>query len=108
MYSYRAWRGRRLEEEVPEAVTGFRWFAEVCQPTLASVPDRLRGQLEGAELVHQILEHRWYMSEREGSEISIPEVLPAYVREILTKLSGPTVEASPLTPSPSVGNPGQD
>ena len=32
-----------------------------------------RGKLEPAEIFHEILEHRWYLSERAGSEVSIFE-----------------------------------
>lgn len=107
MYSYRAWRSGHLQEEVPEAVSGFRWFAEVYQPTLALVPEAFRSRLEDAELFHQILEHRWYMSEREGREIGLPEVVPAYVEEVLMKLPEPAVQASPLTSSAGGVPPGR-
>lgn len=108
MYSYRAWRTGALKEEVPEAVSGFRWFSEVYQPTLELVPDELRSRLEDAELFHQILEHRWYMSEREGREVGLPEVVPAYVEEVLEGIPEPVVEPSPLTASPGPGGPKED
>ena len=103
MYSYRAWQTGIQGEAVPEAVSAYRWFSEIYQPTLAAVPDELRGRLEDAELFHQILEHRWYMSEREGRELGIEEVIPAYVEDVLRCLPEPAVEPSPLNASGDAG-----
>jgi hypothetical protein len=88
-------------------VSAYRWFSEVYQPTLAAVPAKFRRRLDDAELFHQILEHRWYMSEREHREIDLAEVIPAYVEEVLKDLPEPTVEASPLTTS-ATGAPGDE
>ena len=35
------------------------------------VPPEARGKLEPAEIFHEILEHRWYLSERAGHEVDI-------------------------------------
>lgn len=107
MYCYRASQTGHLGEALPEAVSAYRWFSEVYQPTLAAVPAKFRRRLDDAELFHQILEHRWYMSEREHREIDLAEVIPAYVEEVLKDLPEPTVEASPLTTS-ATGAPGDE
>jgi hypothetical protein len=44
----------------------------------------LRGRLEPAELFHELLEHRYYMSERAGSEVPMDEALRSYVDSVLT------------------------
>ncbi len=36
-----------------------------------SIPTELLDRLEAAEIFHQLLEHRWYMAERAGSEVPI-------------------------------------
>lgn len=96
MYCYRASRSGMHGEDLPEAVSAYRWFSEVYQPTLAGVPAHLRVRLDDAELFHQILEHRWYMSERENREIDLAEVIPVYVEEVLNKLPEPAVESNAL------------
>ena len=56
-------------------------------------------QANRAEIFHQLLEHRWYMSEREGREFSLDEVIPSYVEEVLAGLPEPEVTTSPLAVS---------
>jgi hypothetical protein len=47
------------------------------------VPSDLRGKLEPAEIYHEVLEHRWYLSERQGHDVGLPEALQSYVRSVL-------------------------
>ncbi|MBD0328539.1 MAG: DUF4032 domain-containing protein [Thermoleophilia bacterium] len=68
---------------VADEVAARRWREEVFEPTLLHVPRDLRRKLEPAELFHQILEHRWYLSEREGRDVGLPEAARAYVEEVL-------------------------
>ena len=48
-------------------------------------PRRLRGRLEPAEVYHEILEHRWYLSERAGREVDIFETARDYFRGVLSR-----------------------
>jgi hypothetical protein len=52
-------------------------------PIADSVPAELRGKLEDAQLYHEILEHRWYLSERAGHEVRIEDAAADYVRTFL-------------------------
>jgi len=99
MYAYRAWQTGVQGKDVPVVVSAHRWFHEIYQPTLEAVPPSQRAKLEDPEIFHQILEHRWYMSEREGREVALEEVIPSYVQNILEPMPAPTVEADPLEPS---------
>jgi len=47
------------------------------------VPRQLSTKLEPAEIFHEVLEHRWYMSERRGRDVPLSEVVSDYVREVL-------------------------
>ena len=75
---------READADVPQAVVASRWLAEVYEPVTARVPSALRGRLEPAELFHELLEHRYYMSERAGSEVSVDEALRSYLDSVLT------------------------
>ena len=44
-----------------------RWMSEIYDPIVHMVPPEARGKLEPAELFHEILTHRWYLSERQGA-----------------------------------------
>jgi hypothetical protein len=65
----------RLEQEGAEAVSDAaavgRWLAEVFEPAVAAVPAELRGKRAAAELFHELLEHRWYLSEQAGRDIGL-------------------------------------
>src|SRR3712207_6338945 len=45
-----------------------RWLTEIYEPLVAMVPRSMRGRLEPAEIFHEVLTHRWFLSERAGRE----------------------------------------
>jgi hypothetical protein len=92
---YRAWLELRSGAAVPEQVGALRWMVEVFEPTLAAVPAELRSKLEDAEIFHQILEHRWFMSERAGTDVGTAAATADYLRGVLP---GARDERTVLTP----------
>jgi hypothetical protein len=74
--------GLDLGEEAEEIVA-HRWLAELFRPVLAAVPIEMRGKLEPAELYHEVLEHRWFLSERAGRDVGMDAAVRSYVRDIL-------------------------
>jgi hypothetical protein len=48
------------------------------------VPPAARGKLEPAEIFHEILVHRWYLSERAGAEVGIFDSARDYIDTVLT------------------------
>ena len=46
---------------------------------MAMVPPDARGKLEPAEIFHEILVHRWYLSEQAGHEVGIFETARDYI-----------------------------
>ena len=56
---------------------------EVFDPVVRSVPLELRAKLEPAEVMHQLLEHRWYLSEARGQAVPLQEVVDSYVDTVL-------------------------
>ncbi len=71
--------GRPLSETVAAA----RWRDEVFEPTVAAVPEELWGRLPAAEVFHQVLEHRWFLSEKAGKDVGIDEAVRSYVEREL-------------------------
>jgi hypothetical protein len=92
---YRAWLELRRGATVPEQVGALRWMVEVFEPTLAAVPGELRSKLEDAEIFHQILEHRWFMSERAGTDVGTAAATADYLHGVLP---GARDERTVLTP----------
>ena len=84
-----AYRRRTLEETMPpptETAAAGRWLAEVFEPAIAAVPRELRGKRDPAQLYHELLEHRWYLSERAGREVTLKEAVADYVESVLRRL----------------------
>jgi hypothetical protein len=60
-----------------------RWLVEIYEPIMAMVPTAARGKLEPAEIFHEILVHRWYLSERAGHEVGIFDTARDYIDTVL-------------------------
>ncbi|MEO7236585.1 MAG: DUF4032 domain-containing protein [Lapillicoccus sp.] len=78
--SFRAATDRQNEEE---EIVAHDWLASVYEPTVRAVPRNLAGKLEPAEVFHEVLEHRWYMSERAGTDIPTLAAVRDYVDQVL-------------------------
>ncbi len=78
-----AWLERREGHSIARAVATARWLAEVYEPTVAAIPAELRSHLESAEIFHQLLEHRYLMAERRGSEVRTRDALDDYLAGVL-------------------------
>jgi hypothetical protein len=66
-----------------ESIAAVRWLDQRFEPTIAAIPPALLAKLEAAEIYHQLLEHRWYLSERDRREVSLEEALESYIPEVL-------------------------
>ena len=60
-----------------------KWIAEVFEPVISRVPDDMRGRVERAQMFHEILENRWYLSEKAGYDVGLEEATDNYCTEIL-------------------------
>ncbi|MGK2947715.1 MAG: DUF4032 domain-containing protein [Acidimicrobiales bacterium] len=81
--AFRAWCEREARHPIPEAVASARWVAEVYEPMVAQVPDALRRRLDPPELFHELLEHRWFLSEAQGREVTNEEALTSLLTSVL-------------------------
>ncbi|MFB8246843.1 DUF4032 domain-containing protein [Streptomyces sp. NPDC055952] len=68
-------------------VLAHRWVREVFRPTVRAVPPELRGAMEPAEIYHQLLEHRWYLSERAQQDIGLDTAVRDYIDNVLPTAS---------------------
>ena len=84
MSRYRAVLEQKTGRKLPETVAAARWLDDRFEPTIDGVPPDLVGKLEPAELYHQVLEHRWFLSEAAGGDVGLGEAVTSYVRDVLT------------------------
>jgi hypothetical protein len=81
--NFRARREQDTGRPLSPGVAAATWLAEVFEPIIDAVPDDLRTRLDPAEVFHQLLEHRYLLSEREQREVANPEALADYLANIL-------------------------
>jgi hypothetical protein len=71
-----------LQNEEP-ALVAHRWLTEVFEPVTRMAPPDRRSPVDAAEIFHEILEHRWYLSEQAGQEVDTFEAARDYFRKEL-------------------------
>ena len=77
--SYRVAHARDRDEEL----AAHEWLGSVFHPVVGAVPRELHGKLEPAQVFHEVLEHRWFLSEKAGVDVGIDEAVRTYVAEVL-------------------------
>ncbi len=78
--AYRAGEDRQNDDE---ELVAEDWMREVYDPVVKAIPRELYGKLEPAEVFHEVLEHRWFMSEGAGYDVPFSRVIMDYVRNVL-------------------------
>ncbi|GII92888.1 DUF4032 domain-containing protein [Sinosporangium siamense] len=78
--SFRVANNLRHEDE---AIVAHRWLAEVFHPAVDSVPGELRRKLTPAQLFHELLDHRWFLSESAGRDVGLEPSVKSYVANVL-------------------------
>ncbi len=92
---FRAWLEQKRGQPVSEVVAANRWLEEVYDPVIAAIPESLRGRLPPAEIFHEVLEHRWYMSEAAGRDVGTTAAARDYFEQVLPTAPEP-METEPL------------
>ena len=101
--TFRAAQDRQNDDE---ALVANDWLSTVYEPVTRTVPRNLTRKLEPAEVFHEVLEHRWYLSERAGHDIPMQEVIADYVKYVLpgkpdeAAVLGSDTAEIPVTKSP--------
>jgi Domain of unknown function (DUF4032) len=99
------YRARTDQQGADEAIVAHEWLTEQFEPIVQSVPIELRSKLEPAELYHEVLEHRWFLSEAAGTEISMQEAAQSYMNTVLRGLPDEAVAVSAMESMGPLANP---
>ena len=94
---FRAYLEQKEGHPVSEIVAANRWLEEIYDPVIAAIPAGLRGRLAPAEIFHEVLEHRWYMSEAAGRDVGTTEATKAYIEQVLPEAPEPLDETLDAT-----------
>ena len=101
-----AYRAAKDVQGESEEIVAHRWVDEAFEPVVRAVPKDMRGKLEPAEIFHEVLEHRWFLSEREGRDVGLMPAARSYVADVLShkpdeqavlgsRIGSPTIAADP-------------
>jgi len=80
---FRAELERQGGRPLPESVAVYRWLAEVFEPAIAAIPTELWGKRQAAEVFHEVLEHRWFLSQEGGEDVGLFPAIESYVADVL-------------------------
>jgi len=78
-----SYRATFNKQDVDEQVVAHEWTGRVFEPVIRAIPRELRGRLEPAEIFHQLLDHRWFMSQNENRDVPLAEAVSSYVDTVL-------------------------
>jgi Domain of unknown function (DUF4032) len=91
---FRAYLEQKESRPVSEIVATNRWLEEVYDPVITAIPEELRGRLPPAEIFHEVLEHRWYMSEAAGRDVGTTAATTDYLEQVLPAAPPPLDDAT--------------
>ena len=88
--SFRAWLEHKQGRPVSDMTAANRWLEEVYEPVIDAIPEDLRGRLPPAGIFHEVLEHRWYMSEAVGRDVGTAAAAAGdYFKHVLPTMPAP-------------------
>jgi len=80
---YRASTG---QQGVDDALIAHDWLTHCFIPVVEAIPPDLSRKRDLAQLYHEILDYRWYASERESRHVPLLEATEGYIHDVLRQL----------------------
>lgn len=74
----RATLSAERNQSVAMTVAAFRWQTERFEPAVARLAPLIHEGADGVELYCQVLEHKWFMSERAGRDVGLDVAIEDY------------------------------
>jgi hypothetical protein len=81
--SFDRYRARENTAGLSIHIMAKQWLGEVFEKVISRVPNDMRGRVERAQMFHEILENRWYLSEKAGHDVGLEVATDNYCAEIL-------------------------
>jgi len=98
--NYGAWIARKEGIQLPEPLVARRWLESSFEPTVALVPQELRGRRQAAQVFVEVLEQWQRWSQEQGTDVDLFAAARRYVTEVLPgaddeQLFAETVDGAP-------------
>ena len=78
--AYKAALSRELNRSLPTSNAAYRWLDEVYQPAIQQLAPVIDPTTDVPELYCQVLEHKWYLSERAQKDVGMEKAIEDYLR----------------------------
>jgi hypothetical protein len=99
------YRATTDQQGADESIVAHQWLTDRFEQVVQSVPADLRGKLEPAEIYHEVLEHRWFLSERAKREIPMKDAAQSYMSTVLGGLPDEEIALSAMETMGPLANP---
>ncbi len=81
--SYRSYLERKEGGKLPMTAVASRWMTDVYDKVMRLMPSELSARLHPAEVFHEVLEHRWFLSEKAGRDVGTTAAARSYFQNVL-------------------------
>jgi hypothetical protein len=81
--SYRGHLEQQEGKRVPMMVAASRWLHDIYDKVMSLMPPELATRLAPAEVFHEVLEHRWFLSEEAGRDVGTTRAAKDYFEKVL-------------------------
>jgi hypothetical protein len=72
---------RELDRSVPLSMAAYRWLHERYHPATQRLAPLASKSEDIPELYCQVLEHKWYLSEREHRDVGLERAIDDYLKQ---------------------------
>ncbi|MBB5831761.1 DUF4032 domain-containing protein [Brachybacterium aquaticum] len=66
-----------------EEFVAHEWLQRHYEPVVRAIPRSMRSKLEPPEFYHEVLEHKWFLSEQAGHDVSLDDTVRHYILNVL-------------------------
>ncbi len=89
-------RARSHQQGVDEAVVAHQWLTQSFEPVVTAIPPDLRGKRDAAQIFHEVLDYRWYASQRADREVPLTDAVQGYIADVLVALDDEVIARDAL------------
>jgi hypothetical protein len=83
IHNFGAWLEQDEGRQLDDMVIARRWREQSFDPTVALVPEELRGRRDEAEIFHEVLDHWHHLSTVECADVELFDAARSYVDTVL-------------------------
>jgi hypothetical protein len=82
IHEIRATQSRAQQGDLPLSVAAYHWMRERYEPVLCRLAPLVTATSDVPELYCQVLEHKWFLSEREHHDVGLDRALEDYLAHV--------------------------